>query len=151
LNAGLSLNADKSKDKKYEFSLNNDFNFNNNKNGQNTGSTNFFTNTLMVNGLVYFKKVWSLQSDWQFLYRQKTAQFPDYNSNHIWNAKLQRTFHKDEFTVYFQARDILNQNIGIERSFSANYVTEVRNQRLKRYFMLGFAWDFKNKNKAAEK
>lgn len=151
LNAGLSLYAEKSKDKKYEFSLNNDFNFNNNKNGQNTGSTNFFTNNLSVNGTVNFKKVWSLQSDWLFIYRQKTEQFPDFNSNHIWNAKLQRTFHKDEFTVYFQARDILNQNIGIERSFSANYVTEVRNQRLKRYFMLGFAWDFKNKNKAATK
>ena len=59
--------------------------------------------------------------------------------------RLQRTFKKDEFTAYFVVRDILNQNIGIERNFFSNTFTEVRNDRLKRYFMVGFTWNFKNK------
>jgi hypothetical protein len=150
-NVGLGMNANKSKDKKYDFSINNDFNFNNNRNGQNNSSTNFYTNTLSVNATVYVKKVWSINTDWNFFHRQKTAQFPDFNNNHIWNARLQRTFKSDQFTVYLQARDILNQNIGIERNFSGNFVTEERNLRLKRYFMLGFAWDFKNKTATAAK
>lgn len=145
VNAGLSLWMNKAKDKKYDLSLTNDFNLNTNKNGQGNVSTNFYTNTLAFNGTVYYKKVWSLNTDIQYFHRQKTEQFQSNNDNKIWNARLQRTFKNNEFTVYFQVRDILNQNIGIERNFSANYLTEERNQRLKRYFMLGFAWDFKNK------
>jgi hypothetical protein len=148
LNAGLSFNATKSKDKKYDFSFSNNLNYNNNKNTQNSTRTNFYTNTLALNGTVYYKKVWSLNTEWQYFHRQKTLQFPNYNDNQLWNAKLQRTFKNDQFTVFIQARDILNQNIGIERSFSGNYVNEERNQRLKRYFMLGFSWDFKNKGAA---
>ena len=150
LNAGLTLNANKSKDKKYDFYLNNEFNINNNKNSQNNSSTNFYTNTLSLNGTVYYKKVWSFATDWQYFHRQKTAQFQNFNDNNLLNAKLQRTFNKDEFTLYFQVRDILNQNIGINRNFSANTVYEERNERLKRYFMLGFAWDFKNKASKAK-
>ena len=63
----------------------------------------------------------------------------------MWNAKLQRTFKKNEFTAYLQVRDILNQNIGIERNFDGVIYREERNDRLKRYWMLGFRWDFKNK------
>ena len=148
LNAGLSLWMNKSKDKVYDVSLNNDFNFNNNKNTQGNVSTDFYTNNLSLNTTVYYKKVWSLNTDWQYFHRQKTQQFQSNNDNQIWNAKLQRTFKNNEFTVFFQVRDILNQNIGIDRNFSANYLTEERNQRLKRYFMLGFAWDFKNKGAA---
>jgi hypothetical protein len=58
---------------------------------------------------------------------------------------VQRTFRDNEFTVYFTVKDILNQNTGIERSFYSNTLTEVRNERLKRYWLLGFTWDFKNK------
>ena len=55
------------------------------------------------------------------------------------------TFKENEFTAYFLIRDILNQNTGIERNFYGNTSTEVRNQRLRQYWMIGFTWDFKNK------
>jgi hypothetical protein len=41
--------------------------------------------------------------------------------------------------------DILNSNIGVDRSFYSNTYTQVTNDRLKRYFLIGFEWDFKNK------
>ncbi|MBL0358673.1 MAG: hypothetical protein IPP72_18225 [Chitinophagaceae bacterium] len=47
-------------------------------------------------------------------------------------------------------RDILNQNIGVDRSYYGNTTNETTNQRLKRYFMLGFAWDFKNSGSKPE-
>ena len=62
-----------------------------------------------------------------------------------WNGKFQRTFRHDEFTAYVSVHDILNQNIGIDRNFYGNTYTQVTNERLKRYFMIGFEWDFKNK------
>ena len=85
-------------------------------------------------------------TDYNFFSRPATAQFNQSLNNHLWNARIERTFKKDEFTAYVSIRDILNQNIGIERSFFSNTLTEVRNDRLQRFWMLGFTWNFKNKS-----
>ena len=77
-------------------------------------------------------------------------QFNNNLNNHLWNIKLERTFKNNEFSVYVYVRDILNQNIGIERNFFSNTFSEVRNDRLKRYLSIGFKWDFKNKGAAAK-
>lgn len=143
-NGGINFWMNKSKDKKYDISFSNDFNYNTNRTTLNPVVNNFFTNTITLNTTVYYKKVWSITSDYNFFARQKTVQFQDNLTNHIWNARLQKTFKDNEFTAYVLVRDILNQNIGIERNFSGFNTTEVTNQRLKRYFMVGFAWDFKN-------
>lgn len=145
LRGGLGIWLNKSKDKKYDISLGNDISYNRNKTSQNSNINKFLMNTLNVNTTVYYKKVWSLNSDYNFFAREKTIQFQDNLTNHIWNARLQRTFKDNEFTAYVLVRDILNQNIGIDRNFNGNVTSEVTNQRLKRYFMVGFAWDFKNK------
>lgn len=149
LNTGLSLNAQKAKDKKYDFSLNDNFSYNRNVNGQKNTITHFNTNTISLDATVYIKKVWSIQSDYQFYSRQKTPEFGSSLSTQIWNGKLQRTFHNNEFTTYILVRDILNQNIGIDRTLYGNTISETRNDRLKRYWMLGFTWDFKNKGAKA--
>jgi Outer membrane protein beta-barrel family/Carboxypeptidase regulatory-like domain len=145
LNAGFSVGLDKSKEKKYDVSLRNEFSYNSNTTSQNDNKIHYNTNTFSVNGTIYYKKVWSLTSDYNFLSRQKTVQFNNNLNRHLWNARLQRTFKKDEFTAYFSVRDILNQNIGIERDFNSNTYSEVTNDRIKRYFLVGFTWDFKNK------
>jgi len=143
-NGGMNVWMNKTKEKKYDISLSNDFNYNSNRTTLNPRVNNFFTNTLNVNTTIYYKKVWSINTEYNFFARQKTEQFTNNLTNHIWNARLQRTFKDNEFTAYVLVRDILNQNIGIERSFSGFNTTEVTNQRLKRYFMVGFSWDFKN-------
>ncbi len=148
LNTGLQLWISKSKEKKYDLSVGNEFNYNSNTTSQNSTKIHYKTNTLSFNGTVYYKKVWSIITDYSFFSRQKTLQFNNNLNNQIWNARLQRTFKKDEFTAYFMVRDILNQNIGIQRNFYSNTYTEVRNDRLRRYFLLGFTWNFKNKGAA---
>lgn len=145
LNSGLQVWLQKFKEKKYDVSVSNELNYNSNTTSQNSNKIHYIVNTLSLNATVYYKKVWSVQSDYQYYYRQKTFQFDNNLNNNIWNARLQRTFKKDELTAYFMVRDILNQNIGVERNFYSNTFTEVRNDRLKRYFMIGFTWDFKNK------
>ncbi len=151
LSAGVGLNLNKSKEKKYDISVSNDFDYNRNQNSlalkqaNASAVTAYSTNTFTTDATVYYKKVWSIQSDYNFYYRQKTSEFSDDLNNHLWNAKLQRTFKKNEYTLYFQVRDILNQNVGIDRSFNGVTYREERNDRLKRYWMVGFSWDFKNK------
>jgi hypothetical protein len=150
LNTGISVWVSKSKEKKYDLSIGNDFSHVNNKTTTSDTKIKYFTNTLSLNATVYYKKVWSVISDYQYYVRQKTAQVAAFD-NSLWNARLQRTFKSDEFTAYVTIRDILNQNKGIDRNFSDNKFTETRNDRLQRYWMIGFAWNFKNKSATAAK
>ena len=151
LNSGLSVFLSKSKDKKYDISLSENFNHNRNTTSQNNTIKKFYTNNVRLDGTVYYKKVWSISTDYNFFSRQKTVDFQNNLTNQIWNARMQRTFKKDEFTAYLLVRDILNQNIGIERNFYGNTLSEERNDRLKRYWMIGFTWNFKNKAAKATK
>lgn len=143
LTAGLNMWISKSKEKKYDFSLSNDFSYNNSKNSLSNISANYYINTLSFNATVYVMKSLSVSSDYDFYTQQKTQQLDGF-SNHILNARIQKTFHKDEFTLYFLVRDILNQNVGLTRNFNSNTFSEERNDRLQRYWMIGFAWNFKN-------
>jgi len=145
LNTGISVYLSKSKDKKYDISLNNQFSYNRNTTSQNSVVKKFNTSNTNFNATVYYKKTWSVSTDYNFFIRQKTTDFQNNLTNQLWNARVQKTFKKDEFTAYIMVRDILNQNIGINRSFYENTLFEERNDRLKRYGMIGFAWNFKNK------
>ncbi|RYF62962.1 MAG: TonB-dependent receptor, partial [Cytophagaceae bacterium] len=147
---GLRLGVNKTKDKKYDFNISNNLMYNSNKTSQSNEAISFITNDVSLSGTVYYKKVWSISTDYEYYYRQKTPQFSNSINNHLWNARLQRTFKKNEYTAYFAVRDILNQNIGITRNFYSNTLTEERNDRLKRFWMLGFTWDFKNKSAATK-
>jgi hypothetical protein len=151
LNDGLSFYFSKYKEKKYDFSINHNFSNNRNTTTQNNEIKKFNTYNLEVYATVYYKKTWSLSTDYNYFVRQKTPDFQTNLSNQLWNAKFQKTFKKDEFTAYIILRDILNQNIGIDRRFYENSVSEIRNDRLKRYAMIGFTWNFKNKAAAATK
>ena len=148
LNAGVQLYLSKTKDKKYDFSISNDFSYNSNSTQQYNTKINYNTNELRLDATIYLKKVWSLKTDFNYFVRQKTPQFQNNLSNQLWNARLQRTFKKNEFTAYFSIRDILNQNTNVQRNFYSNTLSEVRNERLRQYWLIGFTWDFKNKSAA---
>lgn len=145
LNTGFWFSIGKTKQKKYNISLRNNFSYNRNSTTQNSQINSFNTNTLNLDVGVYIKEKWKISSEYNLFTRQKTAEFQDNLSNQLWNARLQRTFKNDEFTAYLLVNDILNQNIGIDRSNVGNTISQVQNDRLKRYAMIGFTWNFKNK------
>jgi hypothetical protein len=151
LNSGFAIYLSKFKEKKYEFSLNNNFSNNRNTTSQNDQKKSFNTNNLGLDVGVYFREKWKLSTDYNLYSRQKTADFKTNLTNQLWNARLQRTFKKDEFTAYILVRDILNQNIGVRRYVYENIIGEEQNDRLKRYAMVGFTWNFKNKDETAKK
>ena len=141
----MSISLSKSKEKKYEISVRDNFSYNRSTTSENNTRIHYNINTFSADGTLYIKKVWSIISDYQFYSRQKTVQFNSSINSHILNARLQRTFKNNEFTAYFTVRDILNQNIGIDRYFRGNTYSETINDRLQRYFLVGFTWDFKNR------
>lgn len=142
---GLSAYISKSKEKKYDLAVSDQFNYNTSNTSQNSTKIRYYTNTLSFYGTAYYKKVWSLNTDFNYYFRQKINPTDKNLTTNIWNARLQRTFKHDEFTVYFTVRDILNQNVGIQRNFYSNTYSQEINDRLRRYFMIGFTWNFKNK------
>lgn len=145
INTGISVGLSKAKEKKYDIYLGNEFNYNTNTTSQNDTKIHYYTNRLTINGTIYYKKTLSLTTDYTYFVRQKVVQANSNLNSHFWNARLERTFKNNEFSVYIDVRDILNQNIGIDRNFYGNTFSEVRNDRLKRFFFVGFKWDFKNK------
>jgi len=148
---GINLNLDKSKEKKYDFNLNNNFSYEHSNNSQSSSSQHYFTNTVELSATYYFTKSWSVNSSFNYYFQQKTQQTGSDLTRKLWNARMEKTFKKDEFTAYVMIRDILNENVGISRSFSTNTFSETQNDRLKRYWMVGFTWNFKNKNSSTAK
>ncbi|WP_177169135.1 outer membrane beta-barrel protein [Flavobacterium terrigena] len=146
LGSSFDINFSRNKEKKYDISIGNRFSNNRNSTTINSEIKSFNTNNLSFNFSVYFTEKWKLSSDYNLFTRQKTEDFQNNLTNQLWNARFQRTFKNDEFTAYIMVRDILNQNIGIERYNNGNVISEEQNDRLKRYAMIGFTWNFKNKN-----
>ncbi|MDQ6902807.1 MAG: TonB-dependent receptor family protein [Bacteroidota bacterium] len=147
---GFSAYINKAKEKKYDFGINENINYNSSSTTQSKTKIHYITNMVNFNGTIYYKKVWSLILDLQNYYRQKTFASDNTLTTNLWNVKFQRTFKNNEFTAYIYLHDLFNDNIGIDRNFYGNTYTQVTNDRLKRYLMIGFRWDFKNKTSAAK-
>jgi hypothetical protein len=146
LSSNFSVYLSKSVEKKYDININNEFSNNRNSTTQNDLIRSFSSNNFSLSIGVYIKEKWKISTDYNLFTRQKTADFDANLNNQLWNARLQRTFKNDEFTAYLLIRDILNQNIGVDRYATENTIGEEQNDRLKRYAMIGFTWNFKNKS-----
>ncbi|MEO6136799.1 MAG: outer membrane beta-barrel family protein [Ginsengibacter sp.] len=142
----MDVSLNKSKAKKYDVRISNSLGYNTNTTTQNTTKIHYYTNTLNFNGKIYIKKDWSISTTYEFYNQQKTVQSDKNISRNLWNARAERTFKDNEFTLYISVQDILNQNVAIDRYVYGNVYSESRNDRIKRYFMAGFAWNFKNKS-----
>lgn len=59
----------------------------------------------------------------------------------IWNAKLERKFKKN-FSLSFEAFDLLRQNKSIQATINSQGRTEHYAQTLPAYFMFGVSWNF---------
>ncbi|MFZ4058026.1 MAG: outer membrane beta-barrel protein [Ferruginibacter sp.] len=150
LGASIYMTLGRGVAKKFDIYLSNEFGYNVNKTTIYGKPIRYNTNTTSLNASVYIKKTWKLGTDVDVNYRQQTAQFAGNVNNTLWNAMLEKTFRKDEFTLFVTVKDILNQNIGVDRNFNGNTLSEVRNDRLKRFCLVGFRWDFKNKGSKAK-
>jgi hypothetical protein len=68
-----------------------------------------------------------------------------------WNARISKGFFKNEaLRIAAVANDILNQNVGFNRTVnSSSFITESRFDRVAQYFLLRVEWSF-NKNAGAK-
>ena len=101
----------------------------------------------------YLTQEYELDADWQltkkmilssdFTYRINNQYSADFNTKvPSWNASLSRqVLHFNRGELKFSVRDILNKNIGINRSTNQNYIEDSRVNSLRRFFLLTFTYN----------
>nr|MBP7557634.1 outer membrane beta-barrel protein [Chitinophagaceae bacterium] len=108
-----------------------------------TANNNYWTYGGRANLYVKLPGGLDLDSDVQSNLRQKTSAFPNPVNITVWNASLGRSFFKNKnLRLSFVAHDILNQNIGFNRTINSNFVSEQRYDQLAQYFMFNIRWTF---------
>ena len=98
----------------------------------------YFDQTYFTDLSLYLPNSWVLESSFDYT-RYSEETFGDQDDQAIWKASLSKSFlSKDQATLELSVFDILNQNQGINRSNSGNYIQESRTNVLGRYVMLSF-------------
>ncbi len=87
-----------------------------------------------------------LHNDCDFIFREKTSVFDNNNNVILWNAWFGKKLLKgDAMLIKLSANDILNNNIGFNRTVNTNYITQNTYSTIQRYYLLSVVWNF-NKN-----
>ena len=82
---------------------------------------------------------------------QKTAVFADQRDIYIVNASVRKVISKnDQWEIKASVNDLFNQNLGINRNASSNFITETTNQTIQRYFLFSLIWNFSKNGKPNE-
>jgi hypothetical protein len=108
--------------------------------------TKYWTQSCTASATLFLPWKLELTNDWNIELRQKTGVF-DRNNNMVrWNARLARKiFKNDAARIGLAGLDLLNQNLGLTRNITNNFISERTYSNIRRLFMLSFIWNF-NKN-----
>ncbi|OAQ42244.1 hypothetical protein A5893_03790 [Pedobacter psychrophilus] len=88
------------------------------------------------------KKV-TIQINGNYEYQQKTVAFNNNFDKFIVNSSIYKTFLKnDNLKFEISGNDLLNQNIGFDRSANGNYISQTTFNNIQRYFLTTLSWDF---------
>lgn len=82
---------------------------------------------------------------------QKTNIFSAGQNTYFVNASIKKAFMKEEkLEVKLYVNDIFNQNRGINRNISSNFISETRSDVIQRFFLLSFIYNFSKNGKPAK-
>ncbi|MCU0387229.1 MAG: outer membrane beta-barrel family protein [Chitinophagaceae bacterium] len=152
-NIGFSTSLFKQKDKKYSVHLDQAVNYNFSESSISPETkTEYFTTRSEFNLSLFLPKGFTLQTDMQYNWRERTDVFDQNNNAFIWNASFEKKVSKkQDMRLGFRMNDILNQNIGFQRNISSNFVSERTYDVIRRYWLLTLHWNFnKGQQKADE-
>jgi len=141
INLGPALRLDMSPTSKFDLSL--------------ISSLNYYETKYSLQSALntkYLTQLYEADVDWQlpasfFLHTEFTYTVNSQRANGfntkvpLWNASLSKQllrFNRGE--IKLSAYDLLNQNVGINRNTSQNYIEDVRTVILQRYFLVSFTY-----------
>ncbi|MBC7566941.1 MAG: outer membrane beta-barrel protein [Pedobacter sp.] len=147
---GLSISQNKDK---YDFRISGGPSYNDSRsslpssrNNQGWGATGNASFNVKLPGKV------QISSDGQYKFTAKTQTFNQDFERIIINAFIAKKFFKAEnLQIRIAVNDLLNQNVGFDRSSSNNMFIENRYTTIQRYFMGSIIWDFNKMGGTAKK
>ncbi|MDP4149301.1 MAG: outer membrane beta-barrel protein [Bacteroidota bacterium] len=140
--AGLGLY--KSKEKKYDLELRFNANYYRSQSSVNSGiTTDYWSYEINPTLDLFLPLKFEINADCDINLRQKTAVFTGNNNVALLNAWVGKKFLKnDAMLVKVSGNDILDQNIGFNRTINSNFISQNTYVSIKRYFMLSVSWNF---------
>ena len=112
--------------------------------------SNYGNVSVGLDGGVQLPLNFQLQTDFNMIKRFGYIENSMNDINYIWNASLEYLIQKGTWRISLDAKDILNQNKGINYYVNASGRTQTLNTVLPRYLMLSvhYRFDFKPKKRA---
>ena len=131
------------KEDKYEFAFNPSITYYDNKATISTYTTDYWLSNNVLSGTVQLPKKFEISTEVNFMFRERTAIFTSNNNVIKWNAYVgKKLLKKSDLELRASVFDILNQNIGYDRSAQANIITQNNYNTIKRYGMISLVWNF---------
>ncbi|MCA6456761.1 MAG: TonB-dependent receptor, partial [Chitinophagaceae bacterium] len=81
---------------------------------------------------------------------QKTAAFANQQNMYNFSPSIRKVISKDDkWEAKLYVNDLFNQNRGISRNATSNFISETTNQTIQRYFLLSLIYNFSKNGKPA--
>ncbi|QNN41610.1 outer membrane beta-barrel family protein [Pedobacter roseus] len=139
---GGGLNISKYAEKKYSFysRFGPSYNISRASIGSNSDGWGW---TGYASGNVQLPGKFEISTDGEYQYNGKTQVLTESFERFIWNASISKKFFKTE-NLRFSAtvNDILNQNVGFNRSATNTTISQNSYTTIRRYLMFSVSWDF---------
>lgn len=127
---------------KLDISFGAGLNYNSAKYSLSGGNNNsYYTYTASGDISYMFPKEFALSTDVDFIGNSGLA--PGYNQHYfLWNASFSKQMLKNKRgEMKFSVFDILKQNRSVSRNFGSNYIEDVQNSAVQRFFLLSFTYN----------
>lgn len=143
-NYSFGFNINKDKEKKYSINLSSSATYTSSNSSIQTGiKTKYWSFDISSNIDVYLPLKFQIHSDCDMNFRQKTSVFENNTNVILWNAWIGKKFLKKEnLLLKASVNDLLNQNIGFDRTVNTNYISQNTYSTIQRYFLLSLVWNF---------
>lgn len=133
-----------SKEKKFDFNMDVTFAYTISKSTINPGvTTHYWTYSFSPNGNLFLPLKFQLHAEADINLRQKTSVF-DNNNNvvkiDVWLGK--KFLAHDNLLVKVAVNDLLNENIGFNRTVNSNFISQNTYSTIRRFGMLSVVWNF---------
>lgn len=146
-----SVGLSKYKNKKYDFYVRFGPSYNAFKasvgkfgNSEGWGATGYASGSLQLPGK------FEISTDANYYYTGKTQTFSNSFERFLWNASFSKKFFKAEnLKLQMSVNDLLNQNVGFDRSAYNGNITQSSYTTIRRYFLFSIIWDFTKMGGAA--
>jgi len=140
----LGFSIFKSKEKKYEASIRPSATYTDSRSSINTQKpVKYWTYSIQPEFDVFLPLKFQVHAEADINIRPKTGDFRNNLNNTLMNAWLGKKFMKnDALLIKIVGNDLLNQNVGFNRTTNSNFISQNTFTNIKRFYMLSVVWNF---------